>query len=288
MEPTTILQRYMNIHKFQYLLQDSALFLPKMSIFEDHLEGGLTARDYLSTSNDAAILDLAINRFLPVADEAIEDRTKRLEQAKLSQQKLRLRTFETPFGSYKCEDIEKIISLCREWLYVSCWHKSPHECLAMWSLYGADNNSVCIFTTEEKLRNQIQPKSDVNVVTLQDVKYLDHQSACLDKNNLSPFTAKALPFSFEKELRIISYNPKTDLNTSIKNSSKGEKLPIKSLSQLIEKIVVSPKADSMFFDSIQRLCSAYGLNVEIKESSLKAKRVESFYEAYDQLQRNGL
>lgn len=271
-----------------YLLQESALFLPKMSIFEDHLEGGLTAKDFLSTSNDAAILDIAVNGLWPATDEAIESRTKRLEQAESIQQNLQLRTFETPFGSYKCDDIEKIFSRCREWLYVSCWHRSPHECSAMWSLYGADNSSVCIFTTEEKLRSQAQPENEVNVITLQDVKYLDHKSATLDKNNLAPFIAKALPFSFEKELRIVSYNSETDLNIATKNSASGEKLLIKSLSQLIDKIVVSPKVDPWFFESIQRLCSMYGLNVEVKESSLRAKRVESFYGALEQLQRNGL
>lgn len=279
-----ILQRYMNLPKFMYLLQEGALYLPKMSIFEDHLEGGLTAKDYLSTSNEAAILDTALNVSWPAADNSIENHKKRLEQAEAIQQKLKNRTFETPFGVYKCEDIEKIFSQCREWLYVSCWHKSPHECSAMWSLYGADKNSVCIFTTEEKILSQILPESSINIIALEDVEYLDHGSDCLGKSNLAPFIAKSLPFSFEKELRIVSYNPKTDLNATERNNSNGEKLPIKSLSELIEKIVVSPKADSWFFESIQRLCAAHGLNVEVKESSLRANRIESFYDACAQLQ----
>lgn len=284
----SILQRYMNLPKFMYLLQESALFLPKMSIFEDHLEGGLTAKDYLATSNDAAIFDVAINGFWPASNETADARMRRLEQAEFALKELHLRTFETPFGPYNCEDVEKIFSLCREWLYVSCWHKSTYECSAMWSLYGADKNSVCIFTTEEKLRSQIQTGSDANVVMLQEVKYLDHQSACMGNNYLSPFVSKALPFSFEKELRIISYNPKTDLNTAGRNSASGERLQIKSLSQLIDKIVVSPKADAWFFESVQRLCFSHGLNVEIKKSSLQENRVESFYEAYEQLQRGAL
>lgn len=288
MESTVIIQRYMSLPKFIYLLQESALFLPKMSIFEDHLEGGLTAKDYLSTSNDAGILDVAINGFWPVTDETIENHTKRLEQAESTQKKLLLRTFDTPFGSYKCDDIVKIFSLCREWLYVSCWHKSPYECSAMWSLYGAGNNSVCIFTTEEKLLSQVQTKNRANVITLQDVKYLDHESACFDKNNLAPFVAKALPFSFEKELRMVSYCSETDLNIAPKNSVNGENISIKSLSKLIDKIVVSPKADSWFFDSIQRLCSAHGLDVEVKESSLRTKRIESLYAGFEQLQRKDL
>lgn len=271
-----------------YLLQENALYLPKMSIFEDHLEGGLTAKDYLSTSNKTAILDTALNVSWPTTDNSIENHKKRLEQAEAIQQKLKNRTFETPFGVYKCDDIEKIFSQCREWLYVSCWHKSPHECSAMWSLYGADKNSVCIFTTEEKLLSQIQPENSINIITLEDVEYLNHGSDCLGKSNLAPFIAKSLPFNFEKELRIVSYNPKTDLNTTERNNSSGEKLPIKSLSELIEKIVVSPKADSWFFESIQKLCAAHGLNVEVKESSLRVNRIESFYDACAQLQRPDL
>ncbi len=270
-----------------YLLQESALYLPKMSTFEDHLEGGLTAKDYLSTSNDAAILDAALNVSWPTAENTIENYKKRLEQADAIQQKLKSRTFETPFGIYKCDDIEKIFSQCREWLYVSCWHKSPHECSAMWSLYGADKNSVCIFSTQDKLLSQIQSES-TNVITLKDVEYLNHGSDFFEKSNLAPFVAKAPPFSFEKELRIVSYNPKTDLNTSEKNNASGEKLKINSLSELIEKVVVSPKADAWFFESIQKLCDAHGLNVEIKGSSLRANRIESFYDAFAQLQRPDL
>lgn len=288
MESTVILQRYMNLPKFMYLLQEGALFLPKMSIFEDHLEGGLTARDYLSTSNDVAILDIAINGFWPAADESAENRSKLLDQAKLIQQELRLRTFETPFGSYKRDDIDKVFSRCREWLYVSCWHKSPHECSAMWSLYGADKNSVCIFTSEDKLRDQIQLANEVDTVTFQDVKYLDHKRASLGNECLAPFFAKALPFSFEKELRVISYNSTIDLNITAKNSASGERLSIKSLSELIDKIVVSPKADPWFFKSIQKLCSEHGLNVEIQESSLRTERVENFYGALEQSQRDDL
>jgi hypothetical protein len=190
MKSTSTLQRYMNLPKFVYLLQESALFLPKMSVFEDHLEGGLTARDYFSHSNDAARIDIGINALWPVANETIEDGNARRSKAESSLQDLKNKTFETPFGPYKCDDAESIFLRCREWIYVNCWHKSPHECSAMWSLYGADNNSVCVFTTEDKLREQIESKNDQDVIALHDVKYIDHQSASLDKNDLSPFTAK--------------------------------------------------------------------------------------------------
>lgn len=278
----------MNLPKFIYLLQESALFLPKMSVFEDHLEGGLTARDYFTYSNDAARIDIGMNALWPLADETIEDGNARRSQAESSLQILKNRTFETPFGPYKCDDAESIFSRCREWIYVNCWHKSPHECSAMWSLYGADNNSVCVFTTVDKLREQIESNNDKNVIELHDVKYINHQSAHLDGNYLSPFTAKSLPFSFEKELRIISYDPRVDLNIAAKNTSVGNKLLIKSLPQLIDEIVISPNSDPWFFDSIHRLCSAHKLNVRIVKSSLSKNRIESFHEACNQLKLNDL
>lgn len=288
MDSKTILQRYMNLPKFIYLLQESALYLPKMSKFEDHLEGGLTAKDFISRSNDAAIIDIAMNSLWPTVNEKPEHRRIRLEQVDSMKRTLDARTFETPFGSYCCNDVEKLFSRCREWIYVSCWHRSHHECSAMWSLYGTDKNSVCIFTTEEKLRDQIQQEDGTNTTILHDVEYLDHKSSTLDKCSLAPFTSKALPFCFEKELRIISYNPKIDLNVATDNSASGEILLIKSLSQLIDKILISPKADPWFASSIKRLCSAYELNIEITESSLRTKRVETFYDAAKQLSCSAL
>lgn len=57
----SILQRYLDLPKFLSLLQSNSLFLSKMSKFDDQLEGGITANDYLTTIDDAPILDLALN-----------------------------------------------------------------------------------------------------------------------------------------------------------------------------------------------------------------------------------
>ena len=108
METKNILQRDMDLPKFMYLLQRKVLFLPKMSVFDDQLEGGLTAKDYLSTSNDAAIFDNAINGFWSPASETVDERLIRLEKAKSTHIEIRQREFKTPFGTYKCEDIDKV------------------------------------------------------------------------------------------------------------------------------------------------------------------------------------
>ena len=285
MKPEDIIQRYMNLPKFMYLLQTHSLFLPKISIFDDQLEGGLTARDYLETSNDAAILDLAINGFFSVSGETSESREQRLEKANIIEKQLHERSFSTPFGSHLCDDAQRIFPICREWLYVSCWHRSLHECSAMWQLYGADKNAICIFTTVDKLEKQLHRPDDIDTLVLRDAKYLNHASAKFDEDSLTPFLSKAFPFSFEKELRIVGFDSNTDLNCSDKNSLNGINVKVKSLEQLIDKIVISPNSDSWFLESIQSLCNEFKLNVEVQNSSLRTQRVETFYDAIEQLQK---
>lgn len=277
----------MDLPKFMYLLQREALFLPKMSVFDDQLEGGLTAKDYLSTSNDAAIIDNAMNGLWPSASETVDERSIRLEKANSTQIEIRQREFKTPFGVYKCEDIDKVFSRCREWLYVSCWHKSMYECSAMWSLYGGDNNSVCIFTTEEKLKSLIQASENIDRINLYDIDYIDHKKASLSDECLAPFLAKSLPFSFEKETRLIAYDSKVNLNSAVENNIKGIEISIGSLPQLIDKVVISPNADAWFSSSVKQLCEEKGLKI-IVDSTLRTERVDSFYGALKQFQENSL
>ena len=259
-----------------------------MSLFDDHLEGGLTANDYLDKTNELAIIDLAINGYWPSNQETDEERNKRLEDAELKHRKLREESFDTPFGFFPKEDVRKIFPTCREWIYVSCWHLSEFESSAMWQLFGAERNSICIFTTVEKLSNQIDHDDTVDTIKLENVHYLDHATAKFSSDPLRPFTSKALPFSFEKEIRIIALNSKVDLVKFTENQTNGINMKINSLSELIDKIVISPNAESWFKECVQNLCSQYGLNVAVETSSLKRERIETMWSAIMQLQENGL
>lgn len=288
MSTEDILQRYMNLPKFVYLLQKKSLFLPKMSIFDDHLEGGLTAKDFLKNSNDPPKFDLIVNEIFPPGNENQQERNLRKERIKEISDYIQQRTFQTPFGNYKCEDIETIFPRCREWIYVSCWHNSNHECSAMWSLYGADKNSVCIFTTAKKLFEQIQAPESINSLTLEKVAYIDHRDASLTENCLSAFISKSLPFKFEKEMRIVAYDSSLDLSVAEKNNLLGSNISIKSLNELIDKIIISPKADDWFIESVHEICSEYGITANIQKSSLSQTRVSDFYDAMIKIQESRL
>lgn len=190
----------------------------------------------------------------------------------------------TPFGEYLKSDMQTVFPKCREYLYVSCWHRSYFECSAMWQLYGAEKNSVCIFTSIEKLEQLVIPNELFDNLKLEDVNYIDHAKAKFGSNCLEPFISKSLSFSFEKELRIVAFDSEINLGNVGVNEVSGINIGIRSLSELIDRVVVSPNSDSWFKDCVQKLCNEYGLGIEVKMSSLKRERNESFLGAMAQLQ----
>ena len=119
---------------------------------------------------------------------------------------------------------------------------------------------------------------------LEDVNYIDHAKAKFGSNCLEPFISKSLSFSFEKELRLVAFDSKIDLARIEQNEKVGVNIRIRSLSELIDRVVVSPNSDSWFKDCVQKLCNEYGLGIEVKMSSLKRERNESFLGAMAQLQ----
>lgn len=279
MESKTVIQRYMNLSKFLYLLQNSALFFPKMSIFDDQLEGGLTATDYLKNSNDMAIFDMTINAIMPPCGESPAQREERLSANDLAHKELDNATFITPFGEYLKSDVQTIFPKCREYIYVSCWHHSDFECSAMWQLYGAEKNAVCIFTSIEKLEQQVIHNELFDNLNFEDVNYIDHAKAKFGSNCLEPFISKSLSFSFEKELRIVVFDSKINLDNVRVNEVSGVNIEIHSLQKLIDKVVVSPSSDSWFKSCIENLCNSYGLNIDVEMSSLKRKPINDFFDA---------
>ncbi|MEC6816486.1 hypothetical protein VXS05_15750 [Photobacterium toruni] len=285
MEARSIIQRYMSLDKFLFIIEKHSLFLTKMSKFDDQLEGSLTALDYLDKSNEAGIFDNAINNCFSVYGETPTEREKRLRNSELVTKTLNEATFDTPFGRFSKNETPKIFAKCRENIYVSCWHSSDFECSAMWQLYGKASNALCIVTTVDKLKTQIVNADNLQYkFQLEDVQYLDHSKAEFTNNVIQPFISKALPFSFEKELRLIAYNPQIDIKNTKDDNSNGFIIRIHSLSELIDKIIISPSSEPSFKQRVEKLCCKHGLNIEIKDSSLKRTRIESVWDSMEQLQ----
>ncbi|WP_146157128.1 DUF2971 domain-containing protein [Shewanella morhuae] len=279
-----ILQRYMDLPKFVSLLQTKSIYLAKMAAFDDALEGGLTVSDFFKVSNAPKTFDFAFNLAWPSYNESQDEREERSTAAHKAQNELRERKFETLFGVYQCDEAEQLFPICKQWLYVSCWHQSPHECSAMWKIYGSDKNSVCIFTTVEKLKASIATSNLFKNIDFREVNYISHIDHEFSIDPISPFIAKSKPYTFENEFRVVAWNENIDLTMSSVNSEVGALLGVK-LETLIDKIVVSPYSDPWFKNSVKQLCNELGVSVDVIDSEIRMEPIKGFYDALSHLDK---
>lgn len=273
-----IIQRYMDFSKFLSLIQTNSLYLAKMSLFHDALEGGLTFSDYFKTSNVPAHFDLGLNGFWPVANESYDERACRLAEMDSVHKGIVERQFSTPFGDYLCDEAEKLFPMCREWIYVSSWHLSDYECSAMWQIYNNDKNSLCVFSTEEKLRSSVVADASCDRLEVKKVEYISHRDDSFSENPLDPFVAKSKPYSFEKEVRLISWDSRLDLSCAPENNKSGLLLKM-DLQTVIDKVVISPYADPWFKGAVIKFCSDAGLDIKIVDSSIRMGPITDLHQA---------
>ena len=168
----------------------------------------------------------------------------------------------------------------RKFVAVSCWHSSDIESDAMWRLYTANKQGVAITTTWEKLESAVQGHA-----YLMGVKYIDFikDHAQIDIPS-DVFEYKRKAYIHEDEVRaIIAKYPKMGIKNGIPINStpiNGEEFPESGdsveldLPTLIDKIVVTPYADSWFVDVVKGLVDKYELPGGIVvESELKVDPV---------------
>lgn len=271
-------QRYMSFSKFASLIQNKSLFFSKMSAFEDALEGGLTVNDFFKVSNSPAIIDLAVNGLWAAASTHGEERVNRIKDAESAREKVSKRAFQTPFGIYPSDEAERLFPVCKEWLYVSCWHESDHECSAMWKLYGHENNSVCVFSTNEALEESIINHGSCDRLEVHRVNYISHIDESFSISPLGPFISKSKPYSFERETRVVSWSSCVDISKFSINKESGRLFAV-DLEKMIKKIVVSPSADPWFKSVVEKLCEGAGINVDIEDSALRMQPIFDVYQA---------
>lgn len=267
----------MDMPKFLSLLQSQSIYLSKMSCFKDHLEGGLTAADYLKVTIDAPLFDLAMNGFWPLSEPDKDNRDERLTQNEKVLDDINSSKFDSIFGPQLKTEAVEFFECAREWVYVNCWYQSKTECAAMWPLYGG-KNSVCIFTDVKKLISALSfDLPNISDASVRRVEYIDHNTDFFEDSTFGPFISKSKPFSFEKEMRIVAWDKNCTPQTIGNNKLHGVSSNKIDLNSLITKIVISPVADSWFKKTVEDLCSSYNMNIQIVESELKSDRHRGFF-----------
>lgn len=227
--------RYLDLNKFESLLEKKAVYFSSARQFDDAFEGSITRRHY-----DFQLKKSQVDEYL-----SHETYKKNISPA-----------------YYELTRLTKI----------SCWHMNEHESDAMWQLYLRDGKGIAIQTTLDRLQNsflpyKMKPEYGEEYVHLGKVKYIDYRDDVMDdKSMLGRFFYKRKSFSHERELRVVvSLRVAEEFGVSV--PEEGIFVDV-DLETLISAIHLAPSVDNAFRNKIQTIISKHGFNFELKQSEM--------------------
>jgi len=225
-----IIWRYVDFIKFVSILTSSSFFHSRMDLLGDPFEGSVTSIDM----NDR------LNEWMEKSMDG-----------------------GVPPGIYKDDEMARVTDPRTE-IYVSCWHQSPHENVAMWKIYSDEQKGIAIRTTVGKLRSYLPKEGRVRRV-----EYLNYEK---DKVlNLSPIYCKRQAFSYEKEIRsVIPYRSKE------KTQPFGMNISV-DLNSFIDEIILSPQMPVWIKELVRDIIKRIGVDVNVNESSIKNEPIFNWY-----------
>lgn len=236
LDDNEILWRYMDLPKFLSLLSSKSIWLARSDTFKDKREG--LFHSAMRSELDRIYAELERNGQIP-RDAQIKNSS----------------------------DYQRYLS---DNTYISCWHKNAAENMVMWEIYGQSENSVAIKTTVERLENSFDLTAVYRYAlefALDEVQYIEHDSAPSESNPRQPFFLKRSHFSFEKEARLYLFARD---QKSRGESPSGYNINI-NINSLIESVYVHPDSEEWFFNSIKDLVVKYNLEVPVKRGSFGNK-----------------
>ena len=237
--PQIKLWRYLDCFKFQWLANESRLFMPSAANLGDPLEGTHPPGydDWWSSLVGAAQSDQE--------RETIEHNRQLLTRFAVA--------FRTRY-------------------YVSCWHMNDDESLSMWQQYTRGPEAVAVQTTFARLRGALKPYVGIGMV-----RYIDYSIDRLPTLNMFEYiTHKNKVFNQEAELRAVAMHPviegldqqhfREHHFQSENNRTTLVYAPPVELRDLVEKVVLHPRAADDFKVEVERLCAAAGLPPPIRSA----------------------
>lgn len=234
--------RYLDLPKLISILDKKKLFLPRITLFNDPLEGSIPQKN----------------------KEVFEDFYKKSGNIE---------------GKKETSDYARALM---DFTYVSCWHLNNNESEAMWKLYCGSNQGIALRTSYKKLTEVIKDTSfQTGLVRYidYDTEYFGYDKNIIrDKkfyhalNLANAFMHKRNVFEHEKEVRIIKIDYDS-LNKNIFVETKKKKPPLGIFVDFdindIKMIYVNPYADNWYFDVVNSVISKYLYDLKLMWSSIK-------------------
>ena len=248
-KPSQVIWRYIDLEKFESLLENRAMFFCRLDNFNDDLEGTLPIRE------------------IEHLDETVKIKARTLRQ-EMSCEKVK-------------EDVRIIIERhekARRATIVSCWNMDNEESYDLWNQFLNGKDGVAIQTTVGSLYDAHSDFaeeiliSEVRYIYLEnDIWFHQEDYPVRSLNLLSPIIHKNKNFTTEKELRLFQIFDEAMHNSKYwddKVCKKGKLIPC-NLGSLIQKIIIPNKSYEYIFATVDNLLKKYGLNLMIERSRTK-------------------
>jgi len=216
--------RYMDFTKFVSMLEDKTLFFPNLSTLSDPLEGFLTKP--------------TVEKFRKIpAGLTTEEAAKR-----------------RAIGEHNL----KVMRMGRSHLFISSWHMSNHESVAMWELYVKSGEGIAIQSTVGRMISSAANSTEN--VYIGEIKYVDYEKQEIPWNNIFFLAVhKRKSFEYERELRAIVMSPE---------NLPGKSVPV-DLNALIHRVYVAPNSPVWIHDLVKKILIKYDLKKEVIHSGLE-------------------
>lgn len=235
-DPDVPLWRYMDLSKFADLLQRRSLAFPRADRLGDPFEGSVPVANALHIQR---VIEARQNGNRTDPYEMLDDE--------------RLSNMAQQFSHTR----RQMIKSC----YVSCWHMNEHESLAMWKVYSASDEAVCIRTSYRTLTELLPDECYIGQVS-----YINYNAHQIPYNNLfAPLVHKRMSFSYEREARAII----CDWDGMEQDLPDIRYVDV-DLGQLVDRIFISPESPDWFLDVVKGLAETYNLTTPIERSELSA------------------
>lgn len=173
------------------------------------------------------------------------------------------------YGEYYAMMTEPIVRIgmeMRRFMYISCWHMSEIESVAMWRAYTTTGHGVAVRSTFRKL---VEGVRDERTFFAGEVRYVDPSSEWIDEENvLSPFLYKRKSFEYEREVRL-AYPDFDAMEHSTSGNAPAVGLAFEAdIKGIVEAVYVAPGHPTWFRDAVQAVVDKFCPEVEVRQSSL--------------------
>ncbi len=265
-----ILSRYMTFEHFVDLCSQG-LYLPTANFFADPWEGlPKLCWDILAERQETEMC----NKFIQ-------------DQIKMG---------NPSFNDQDLTSIPKMPSLenikkAKSWIYVSCWHNSEEESMAMWKLYG--NRGVCLEVNFEGLQSDFEqfykdqgrslviiarpveynkPGERINNLSLAHFSFYDKDSSYA--NNFPHIAAmgglflKHNAFTFEKEFRIVCDTFFISASHGLIDNSREDEYRVKLSNKTVRKVKLFPGSSQEMLKLAGMVLRQHTYGCEVSRSAI--------------------